>query len=420
MSKNAKNTIAIIFLYVLCLSTSAADSFSIGGHTKYRALYTQYPDTSLYQQFIGDDATDHSADIRVKLNWQPSAWALQADYQLIHLKSDALERSPPPALTIFPGGAVQNDDHRLFDLTHRIHTGGDSILSHRFDRFNLSYTSEKMVVRAGRQAISWGNGLIYAPMDFFNPFDPAAVDKEYKTGDDMLYGQYLFANGNDLQAVSVVRRNDQGEISNKVASTAFKYHGVIGNSEYDLLIARHYNESIAGFGGNTALGGAVWHGDVIVTKTDNDTVTSLVTGLSHSWVWGTTNYSGTIEYFYNGFGIDQRRIEAATLLQNPDLLNRIQRGEVFTLGKEYIAASATIELTPLWRITPLVFHNLSDRSSLLQILSQHDLAQNLQLLLAIDRPMGSSGTEYGGILSGTDSLELSTDKRLLIQLGWYF
>ena len=420
MSNNIKKTIAVIFLYVLCLGAWAADSLSIGGHTKYRALYTQYPNTSLYQQFIGDDATDHSADIRVKLNWQPSAWALQADYQLIHLQSDALETSPPPALTMFPGSAGQDDDHRLFDLTHRIHAEGDSILSHRFDRLYLGYTSEKIVARIDRQAVSWGNGLIYAPMDFFNPFDPAAVDKEYKTGDDMLYGQYLLANGDDLQAVSVARRNDQGKTSSSVASTALKYHGVIGNSEYDLLIAQHYNDSIAGFGGNTALGGAVWHGDITVTKTDNDTVTSLVTGLSHSWVWGTTNYSGTIEYFYNGFGVDQRRIEASALLQNPDLLNRIQRGELFTLGKEYIAASASIELTPLWLMTPLLFHNLSDRSSLLQILSQHDLAQNLQLLLAIDIPMGSSGTEYGGMPSGTDNLELSIDKRVFMQLGWYF
>ena len=44
-------------------------------------------------------------------------------------------------------------------------------------------------------------------MDVFNPFDPAAVDKEYKTGDDMLYGQYLLNNGNDMQGVAMVRRN---------------------------------------------------------------------------------------------------------------------------------------------------------------------------------------------------------------------
>ena len=33
---------------------------------------------------------------------------------------------------------------------------------------------------------------MFNAMDIFNPFDPAAVDTEYKVGDDMFYGQYLF------------------------------------------------------------------------------------------------------------------------------------------------------------------------------------------------------------------------------------
>ncbi len=40
----------------------------------------------------------------------------------------------------------------------------------------------------------------------------------------------------------------------------------------------------------------------MVTFTDDDTVPSLVTSLSHSWIWGGTNFSGVAEYFYNGFG----------------------------------------------------------------------------------------------------------------------
>ena len=60
-------------------------------------------------------------------------------------------------------------------------------------------------LRFGRQALSWGNGLFYAPMDLVNPFDPAAIDTEYKAGDDMLYLQYLQDSGNDLQAAVVVR-----------------------------------------------------------------------------------------------------------------------------------------------------------------------------------------------------------------------
>ena len=53
----------------------------------------------------------------------------------------------------------------------------------------MGFATDHVVMRFGRQAITWGNGLVFNAMDIFNPFDPAAVDKEYKTGDDMIYGQ---------------------------------------------------------------------------------------------------------------------------------------------------------------------------------------------------------------------------------------
>jgi hypothetical protein len=108
----------------------------------------------------------------------------------------------------------------------------------RLDRINIAYTGERTVFRLGRQAISWGNGLLFTPMDIFNPFDPAAVDKEYKTDDDMFYAQYLQNNGNDVQAVAMVRRNlMNGDVEMDESSLAVKYHGFWGTNEYDLLLA---------------------------------------------------------------------------------------------------------------------------------------------------------------------------------------
>ncbi len=142
---------------------------------------------------------------------------------------------------------------------------------HRLDRLSVGFTTERSAWRFGRQAISWGNGMVFTPMDVFNPFDPAAVDKEYKTGDDMLYGQYGFDNGNDLQGVAVVRRDPvTGQVEQDQSSLAFKYHGFLGMNEYDLLAAEHYGDRILGLGGNVALGGAVWRGDLTWTRTDRD------------------------------------------------------------------------------------------------------------------------------------------------------
>ena len=92
-------------------------------------------------------------------------------------------------------------------------------------------------------------------MDILNPFDPAAVDKEYKLGDDMLYGQFLRDNGDDLQGVAVFRRNlETGDVDADWSSFALKYHGLSGAGEFDLLAALHFDDPLVAGGGNLAFG----------------------------------------------------------------------------------------------------------------------------------------------------------------------
>ncbi len=99
---------------------------------------------------------------------------------------------------------------------------------------------------------------------------PATVDKEYKAGDDMLYGQYLLDNGNDVQAVAVVRRDPvSGAVEQDQSSLAVKYHGFRRGNEYDLLLAEHYGQRVLGIGLPAPISaGAVWRGDLVWTDTD--------------------------------------------------------------------------------------------------------------------------------------------------------
>ncbi|MCG6937634.1 MAG: hypothetical protein LJE83_05605 [Gammaproteobacteria bacterium] len=400
-----------------------------GGHAKYQFLLNTFPEDSLFRDYVDTPAVDHNGDLRLKFGWQTDSLSLNIDYQIIAQHGDSLNLTnslPGAVIFIKP---VPDDYYRLFDLTHVISQDDNSVVVHRLDRLYVDMTSRNMVARFGRQAVSWGNGLIYTPMDFFNPFDPAAVDKEYKTGDDMLYGQYLRQNGDDLQAVWVIRRDINGDVSSTVDSIAAKYHGFAGssanNSEFDLLLAEHYDDYIIGIGGLTDIGTALWRGDITLTRTSNplaesDNVFSLVTSLSWSWVsWG-HNVSGIAEYFYNGFGISDGDYSPAALAANPELVERIVRGELFTLGRHYLALSATIELNPLWLLTPNVFINASDGSLLAQLVSTYDLKQNWQLLVALGIPAGAAGTEYGGIDTGMAGKQLSTGPSLFAQLAWYF
>ncbi len=397
-----------------------------GGHTKYLFLLNSFPDGSLFPELVDSPAIDHKGDLRLKFDWRADKVSLVSDYQLIAQHGDSVSLAGKlPGVAIIPN-PVADDNKRLFDLTRVITQDDNSIVIHRLDRLYADLTTSKTVIRFGRQAISWGNGLVFTPMDFFNPFDPATVDKEYKAGDDMLYGQYLQASGNDLQAVWVIRRDDDGDITNDVNSLAAKYHGFIGEQEYDLLLAEHYDDTIVGFGGITNIGGAIWRGDLTLTRTGASTlapsknITSLVSSLSYSWLgWG-HNFSGLAEYFYNGFGQSNGDYSQAALTANPELVERVVRGELFTLGRNYLALSAMVEMTPLWMLTPNVFINLDDSSFLFQLVNAYDFKQDWQLLAAISIPVGAAGTEYGGIDSGVAGRQLSTELNLFAQLAWYF
>ena len=401
-------------------SASADTDIFKGGHAKYFFLLNTFPDDSLFLDYMDSPTIDQKGDLRLKLGWKKKKIRIGADYQLIAAHGDGIELANSLPGNILISDPVPTDRFRLFDLTSVISENSNSVLVHRLDRLYVSFTGDKAVLRVGRQAVSWGNGLIYTPMDFFNPFDPAAVDKEYKTGDDMLYGQYLKQNGDDLQAVWVVRRDLDGNVSSDVDSVAAKYHGFIGGKEYDLLLAQHYDDNVFAIGGLSDLGSALWRGDITLTDTQTNNIVSLVTSLTYSWVgWG-HNISGVAEYFYNGFGQADGDYSPAALANNPDLTERIVRGELFTLGRSYVALSAMIEMTPLWLLTPNAFINLSDGSMLAQLVTSHDLKQDLQILAAISVPVGAAGTEYGGIDSGIAGKQLSTGFNLFAQLAWYF
>lgn len=390
------------------------------GHLKYQPLLSSFTNDSLFTDYIASPSVDNNLDSRFNFKADSNAWTFDAHYQLLAKTGDSVELYRQLGALEVIAPFFPSDSRRLMNLSQTVAEGDRSLVVQRLDRLVVTYTTSSSVLKLGRQAISWGNGLMFNPMDFFNPFDPTAVDREYKTGDDMVYGQYLFANGSDAQFVWVGRRDADGEMSEKVTSAAGKYHGFIGAHEYDILVSRHYGEQTAALGGVWALGGSIARTDVVITETDRDTYVSGVANLSYSWTWGKHNVSGSVEYFRNGFGISDGDYSPLKLFTRPDLLVRLARAESFNLGRDYLAASAAVEMHPLWMLTPNIFYNLNDQSALLQLVSSHDLQQNLQLLVSGNLPLGKNGSEFGGIDSGVPDRYLSTRYSLFAQLAWYF
>jgi len=425
-----------LFLVFSCLTgatvfSGRADSgesvdFEYGGHIKSRVSAQAFPDDSVFHTLTGSGANDLNSDLRLKFGADRDAWRFEVDGQVIALYGDTVDYSrllfSQARGLEFLFNRLPNDDRRWWNLTNIARDEGDLAVVNRLDRLSVGYSGGSISMKFGRQAISWGNGLFYSPMDIVNPFDPAQVDTEYKAGDDMLYGQLLQNNGNDFEASVVVRRNlASGDTDDEQSTAALKYHGFVGYAEYDLLYARHFGADLIGFGGSIDIGGAVWRSDLVFSDTELDgTVAQFVANSSYSWNWWERNFSGSVEYYYNGFGVDDGCYSSVCLGDNPELVRRIGRGQLHTLGRHYLAGSLTMEVTPLFNLTPNVFWNLSDHSALLQIVSQNSLGDNLALLGAVTIPAGPNGTEFGGIPSENPNQYLSRDWGIFLQLSWYF
>ena len=407
--KTWTNVLPRLFLLLLIPGFVCADDSKpeIGGHTKLCVVSQTYPSDSLIRDIAGSSSVDTQGELRLNVESRMGRWSFDASYQLAVLNGETFRLS--------------DDGRRLFDLSSVIDAGDKSAMLHRLDRLWVGYTSEKAVVRFGRQALTWGNGLFYAPMDLVNPFDPAAIDTEYKAGDDMLYAQYLRADGSDLQSAYVFRRDlMSGNVDADEVTIAVKYHKRAGEWEYDALLSQSYGDSVAGIGARRNIGGAVWSGDIVFTDTESDIHVQVVTNLSYSWNWGGKNMSGALEYYFNGFGQSAGNYDLIALANNPDLLQRLNRAELFALGRHYVAGSVTIEMTPLWGLSPTILVNVRDPSALLQLVTNYSVSDNMTLLGSINIPIGASGTEFGGIQPVMQGRYFSSDVGVFAQIAWYF
>jgi len=415
---SSASRVALLLLVALPV-TGQAEDWKFGGHIKYQLNATQYPADNIVAVANTANPVDNYVDARLKADRKTDRWSYSVHYEILALYGDTVKTltSLPalPALSFVP-----TDNKRLFNLSQTFGYGDRLAGVHRIDRAVASYTENQLVVGLGRQAISWGNGLFFNPLDLINPFSPTAISKEYKTGEDMIYGQWLYNNGNDVQGILLPRRNTAGDIDNNESSLALKYRGTKNLIEYELLLARHYGESVSGVSLSADVKEAVVRFDFLnVWLASGSTAVSGVLNASYSWTWGGHNVSGNLEYYRNGVGSSDGNYSAA-FSSTSDLGRRVLRGEVFALGRDYLAGSLAIELTPRLMITPTWLHNLNDASGIVQTVLNFDWKQNTPVLFGLGLPYGAKGSEFGGIQTSTPGQYYGPGTTLFAQVGYYF
>ena len=400
--------LAALLLLLLAAPAGAGDqpwyrdlSGEWGGHLRLQGFVSEVPEDSYFQPVGTGAYYDGRTDLRLKgkLFMGQSAY-LQAHYQLILKGGDTRRRARALAAAGLvpvgglPGSAI-SDRRRLLDLTSVISREDGYVLYHRLDRLNLSFTPSWGGLRIGRQALTWGNGFLFNPMDLFNPFSPTNFLRDYKLGDDMVTLQVNLPAGAGFQALVVPRRDPlSGEVESDQSSAAAKLHLVRGMTEFDLMAAQHYGDQVLGAGAVGYLGNVAWRANATWTFTDGaeSGYLSLVANLDYSWTWWGKNFYGWIEFYFNGLGRD----DYTGALQDQALMERWARGEMFTLGRAYLDAQLKIELHPLLSLYCNLINNLHDPSGILQPRAVWDLSQNSQITLGANIYYGGPGSEYGG------------------------
>lgn len=408
-----------------------AAAWEFGGHAKLQYTHTDYRRDDVNATLADDPANGQDLDLRLKAERRRGPWDLAAHYEILATHGDHLAaRRQLAGLGLGGlGGAsalapnvtgLPNDRRRLFDLTDDLSDQERTAAVQRFDRLAVGYSSAAQVLRFGRQAVSWGNGLAFQALDMVNPFSPLAIDKDYKTGDDMLYAQWVLgAENQDLQAILLPRREPvTHDLKAAESSAAAKFHGRYAGGDVDLLVARHFDENLLGAGWVQNLGGAVWRLDAAYTGLQSGGgAASLVTNIDYSWTFAGKNMYGYAEYFRSGVGETDRSRYAAP---DPALSARLARGELFTLGRDYAALGVQIEASPRVNVFQNLVWNLHDSSSIYQLRGVFDWRQSVQLMAGAHLPQGERGTEFGGVSTPLPGAFAGAGRSVYLRAAYFF
>jgi len=322
------------------------------------------------------------------------------------------------ATTMMTGVGLQAPE--AIDLSWQLEDT-DLFLQGRTDRVFAQATVGKNTLRLGRQAISFGHGMVFNPMDLVQPFSIATIDNEYKAGIDALRIERYF--GMTGQITGVVAYSGSWDIEGMTAvlnaSTTF------GWTDVSLFTGLVRSDRVVGTGVSTSVGSVGLHTDVTVTLPDpnaesvDDPFTRLTTGA----FWRPfTSSSVTAEYYYQSLGASDSS-QYLTFAQS----DRYARGELWVMGQHYASLAWAQEITPLSSGTIAVIANIGDASMLLSPSWTLSVSDEVQLVAGGyvglgDRPTPTSLTE---ILLDSNGMSVPSEFGMLpgsgfVQLRSYF
>lgn len=148
----------------------------------------------------------------------------------------------------------------------------------------------------------------------------------------------------------------------------------------------------------------------------NEDLKARVDGLKKKQKEIEKDFYGFIEYYLNGLG----KNNYPDALLDPDITERLARGELFVIGRNYLSGHIQVELHPLFKVFFTAINNIEDPSGILQPYVTWDITQNLQLTGGVNVYYGAKGTEFGGFKAPQTDLIIKSPDNVYIWLTYFF
>lgn len=411
-----------ILTVLVAMPADAQWQWRQGGYLKSTGQLQQYNERDVRVEDDDRIAREDTATLRLELDGRAPAMQLSLHYELLAEFGDAVEDRgylTERGIMLFePSRIIPDDETRLMRLRHTVSEGNRHRAVQRLDRASVGTGTMTLSASIGRQVHSWGDGHVFQVHDWLSSGSPLALDREYKAGEDMVYGEYLTEDGGEVQAAGVVRRERAtGDVTQDVTTYAVKREWMNPGVELRLLAARHFGQAAMGVGMVGDWQGAVWRMNGALSRTrDGRTVFSGLVNMDRFWGCAGRTCYGFVEYFRNGFGVGDGNYRE---LDEP-LVRRLENGDLFTLGRDYTALGLGIEwfdhvdarIESLW--------NLNDGSTFNRLWLEYEPRQNLRFSGGLGVASGGRNDEFSGVPLGQGDADQGFSQTLFIRLAGFF
>jgi hypothetical protein len=271
---------------------------------------------------------------------------------------------------------VSNEPGRTVDTSIDIVDQNSTRLTHDLDRASIRYFGDSYEASIGRQAISWGNSMLFPVADLWSRFSPYELDTTQKRGVDSARFIYYPSFSSQIDVVIA----DRGTLD--YLSGAVKYSRTIDRVDLFVAGGKFWRRVDALAGAVVVVTDVKLRGEIAVPWHIDEEQFQLpraTAGVDYF----SSNWQVSGEYHFNGFGTTNADNYLSAAREAS-----FQRGETYFLGRHYTGLSGTYTGLNKFRFSMTGIANLADPSGLVAPSIMYEMSSNSDLTLGAYRGFG--------------------------------